>query len=229
MERWDLENIQTWTSPRVSKDPLWDRTPEKFSNTDGRLQWIWAGCEWEVRPEWVPCGCKGGMNPGDGTAGLWVPGLGQVNSSPLAGTVPPTSMPPKRFLPKCLRPKPPPVNDPHQELKCSGSLSLLPVNESCYQTIPHTVHSPTSFFFFFLMCSRKHCGQSFLEFMQHSWWGHFEATGKPSWNSTKELGLVQFSYTNFLLDGNPEVLASSIHHKNALCLNKVSTDAFSSA
>ena len=149
MEIWDLENIQMWTSPWVSKDPLWDRTPETFSNTDGGLQWIWAGCEWEVRPEWVPCGCKGNMNPGDGKAGLWVPGLRQVNSSPLAGTVPPTSMPPKRFLPKCLRPKPHPVNDPHQELKCSGSPSLLPVNKSCYQTIPHTMRSPHLIFFFF--------------------------------------------------------------------------------
>ena len=175
MERWDLENIQTWTSPWVSKDPLWDRTPERFSNTDGGLQWIWAGCEWEVRPEWVPCGCKGEMNPGDGKAGRWVPGLGQINSSPPAGTVPLTSMPPKHFLPKCLRPKLPPVNYPHQELKCLGS-------PLCFQwTNPATRLSrtpcapPTSFFFFFLMCSRKHCGQFsgiYATFLEGSFWSN---------------------------------------------------------
>ena len=53
------------------KGPSLGQNTRDFQIRDGGFQWIWAGCEWEVRPGWVPCGCKGEMKPRDGKARGW--------------------------------------------------------------------------------------------------------------------------------------------------------------
>lgn len=85
----------------------------------------------------------------------------------------------KTFLTKMLKTKTASCELSPPRAQMLGLPSLLPVNKSCYQTIPHTVRSPHLIFFFF-KCALGNTVGSFLEFMQHSWRGHFEATGKPS-------------------------------------------------
>lgn len=80
----------------------------------------------------------------------------------------------KTFLTKMLKTKTTSCELSPPRAQMLGLPSLLPVNKSCYQTIPHTVRSP-HLIFFFLMCSRKHCGQFsgiYATFLEGSFWSN---------------------------------------------------------
>lgn len=141
---------------------------------------IWAGVKTHI-----PCEGKGALYPGDKNPTVNCSHFLMDCSHPLQCH--------QNVSSKCLpNPPPPPNLGQNLEPEHLGLALFDPVNWCHYQTIPHTTRPPSVF-----KCALGTTVGNLLEFMQHSLRGHFEATGKPSWNSTKELGLVQFSYTNF--------------------------------